>query len=661
MNNQSYIRKVNKNEIPTCNILGVNIAAINMGWLLDFLDHHLQEIKGDYICVSNVHTTVTSYRDPEYKDVQNGGLMAIPDGGPLSSVARRRGYRNTKRTTGPSLMGEIFSRSLEKGYRHFFYGSTEDTLSLLKKNLLDKYHGINIVGMYSPPFRPLSNEEDQQIIKMINDAKPDFVWVGLGAPKQEWWMAEHQGKIDGLMIGVGAGFNYYAGNLKRAPQWMQNANLEWLYRLMQDPKRLFSRYLSTNLSFIFNSYILDRHDYDVIPAHDKQRVLIVHNYYQIPGGEDTVVANEVKLLKEHGHEVFLYTRNNSELRSMGKLKIAQNTIFNNSVYKEIKNIIKDKGIDIVHVHNTLNVISPSVYYAALDCHVPVIQTIHNFRLLCPSAVFYRDGHICEDCVNMGLNCAVKHSCYRGNKIQTLGLVTSLRFHRARHIYGKINYICLTEFNKNKLLNLKQIKPEQIFIKPNFTGSDGIEISTTVKNQFIFAGRLDKTKGIILLLEAWKQFEMDNAQDSLIICGIGPEEQWCKNYIENNNLKRVKMLGSVTNHQVKQIMADSKALVLPTQLYEGFPMTIVEALSVGCPVLCSDLGNAGNIVEEKVTGYKFSAESAPDIVRTLELANSNPLDRNRIFSIYRNRYCADVNYSLLFDIYNQLCPLNKESY
>lgn len=255
MNEKSYFRIVNKAVIPTCNILGVNIAAINMEWLLDYLDKNLSDIKGDYICVSNVHTTVTSYRNANYSAVQNGGLMAIPDGGPLSSVAHKRGYRGIERIAGPSLMGEIFSISPQKKYRHFFYGSTEETLNLLRSNLEEKYPGISIVGMYSPPFRQLTNEEDQAVVKMINDTKPDFVWVGLGAPKQEYWMADHQGRINGLMIGVGAGFNYYAGNLKRAPQWMQDANLEWFYRLMQDPKRLFFRYLSTNFSFIINAVI----------------------------------------------------------------------------------------------------------------------------------------------------------------------------------------------------------------------------------------------------------------------------------------------------------------------------------------------------------------------------------------------------------------------
>lgn len=250
-----YMRKIDKSAIPTCNIMGVNIAAINMEWLVEYLRENLVDIKGDYICVSNVHTTVTAYENPDYLKVQNGGLMAIPDGGPLSTVGQKRGYKNMARTTGPSLMGEIFKISAEKGYRHYFYGSKEETLEILKQKLEEKYSGIQIAGMYSPPFRPLTEDEDKEVVERINETKPDYVWIGLGAPKQEKWMAEHQGKIDGLMLGVGAGFDYYAENIKRAPMWMQKSNLEWVYRLMQDSKRLFKRYLHTNTKFIWNAMI----------------------------------------------------------------------------------------------------------------------------------------------------------------------------------------------------------------------------------------------------------------------------------------------------------------------------------------------------------------------------------------------------------------------
>lgn len=248
--NNSYKRTVDKTKIPVCNILGVNIAAIDMEWALDYFKKYVKDLSGDYVCVSNVHTTVTSYEDSEYCDIQNGGIMALPDGGPLSHLGRKRGFHKMSRVTGPSLMGEIFNISEVNGYRHYFYGSTEQTLETLESRLQEKYPGLQIAGMYSPPFRQITEEEDEIIVKTINDTNPDFVWIGLGAPKQEKWMAMHQGKIQGLMVGVGAGFDYYADNIKRAPEWMQRNNLEWLYRLIQDPKRLFSRYLITNTKFL---------------------------------------------------------------------------------------------------------------------------------------------------------------------------------------------------------------------------------------------------------------------------------------------------------------------------------------------------------------------------------------------------------------------------
>lgn len=247
----NYTRNINKLEIPVCNILGVNIAAIDMVWVVRYFHKHIKDLSGDYVCVSNVHTTVTSYEDPEYCDIQNGGIMALPDGGPLSSVGKKRGHSKMARVTGPSLMGEIFNISAENGYRHYFYGSTEETLEKLYSKIEEKYTGLQIAGMYSPPFRPITEDEDKMIVKMINDTNPDFVWIGLGAPKQEKWMAMHQGKIQGLMLGVGAGFDYYADNIKRAPEWMQRINMEWFYRLLQDPKRLFNRYMKTNFKFLW--------------------------------------------------------------------------------------------------------------------------------------------------------------------------------------------------------------------------------------------------------------------------------------------------------------------------------------------------------------------------------------------------------------------------
>ena len=250
---QNFCHKVDQKIIPVCSILGVDIAAIDMDWLLAFTKAHVKELSGDYICVSNVHTTVTAWKDEAYRAVQNGGILAIPDGGPLSSTGRKRGFAKMRRVTGPDYMLKTIALGLPQGWRHYFYGSTPETLEKMEKALREEYPDIQIAGMYSPPFRALSAEEDGTIVEKINEAAPDFVWVGLGAPKQEIWMHDHQGRVQGLMVGVGAAFDYTAGNISRAPQWMQKHNLEWLYRLMQDPKRLFKRYFVTNTTYIFEA------------------------------------------------------------------------------------------------------------------------------------------------------------------------------------------------------------------------------------------------------------------------------------------------------------------------------------------------------------------------------------------------------------------------
>ena len=246
----TFDHKVDKASVPVCPILGVKLAAIDMPWLLSFTQEHLKELSGDYICVSNVHTTVTAYEDPGYLAVQNGGILAIPDGGPLSSTGRKRGYAQMRRVTGPDYMKKCLELGLDKGWRHYFYGGTQQTLDILGEVLPQRYPGIQIAGMYSPPFRPLTEEEDQADMERIAQADPDFLWVGLGAPKQEKWMRAHQGRACGLMVGVGAAFDYEAGNIKRAPRWMQDHDMEWIYRLMQDPKRLYKRYLHTNMVYV---------------------------------------------------------------------------------------------------------------------------------------------------------------------------------------------------------------------------------------------------------------------------------------------------------------------------------------------------------------------------------------------------------------------------
>ena len=233
-----------------CHVLNVEYIATTIADAASYLINHTKELSGKYICFSNVHTTVMAADDKDYRAILNNSAATFPDGKPVADKIMTQGYGEAERVAGPDLMAELFRRSEGTGLKHYFYGSTEETLDSLKKNLKENYPYMDIAGMYSPPFRELTPEEDSDMVKLINASGADFVWIGLGAPKQEKWMAEHKDRINGVMLGVGAGFDFHAGTVKRAPRVLQRLGLEWLYRLCQNPKRLLKRYLVTNTKFI---------------------------------------------------------------------------------------------------------------------------------------------------------------------------------------------------------------------------------------------------------------------------------------------------------------------------------------------------------------------------------------------------------------------------
>lgn len=387
----------------------------------------------------------------------------------------------------------------------------------------------------------------------------------------------------------------------------------------------------------------------------KPKILLIHNFYQVPGGEDTVFDNEKRLLEDNGHKVTTYTRDNKEINNFNvleKLCYPIHTIFSIKTYNEVKKIILDNQIDIIHVHNTWPLISPSVYHAAFHCGVPVVQTVHNFRLICPGATLYHNGKICEDSLYKGLRSSLKNKIYKGSFIHTLISATTLKINRLMGTYKKVNYIFLTEFNKKKHLELNNnehtiIEESKTFIKPNFVSIDREVIPFEKrKNQFVFVGRLDKLKGINLLFEAWK----DVKESDLIICGIGPEEEWCRKYIEENTLSNVHMIGYVKNEQARKIIAESRALILPTQWFEGFPMTIIESFSCGTPVIGSNIGNVANLIEEGVTGRKYQFDSIDSLREAVsmfqDMTNSCRIE-------YETKFTEIINYKQLSSIYGNI--------
>lgn len=233
------------------NVLGVKINAVNIPLALDTIDTWIKNKDQNYVTVTGVHGVIESQRDAQIRSMHNKAGMVVPDGMPMVWANHLQGNKHVSRVYGPDLMLAACEKSIEKGYKHFFYGGASHVPGLLKDKLTERFPGLQVVGTYSPPFRPLTEEEDKDICQMIDDSGADIVWIGLSTPKQERWMSAHLGKIKApVMIGVGAAFDFHAGLKSQAPSWMQKSGMEWFYRLITEPRRLGKRYLINNPTFL---------------------------------------------------------------------------------------------------------------------------------------------------------------------------------------------------------------------------------------------------------------------------------------------------------------------------------------------------------------------------------------------------------------------------
>jgi len=238
-------------EPPRVNILGVGVSAVNMTMALDIIDGWVARRDPHYVCVTGVHGVMESQQDEHLRHIHNQAGLVTPDGMPLVWLSRLKGHRHVDRVYGPDLMLALCEQSVARGYRHFFYGGEGGVPEQLAANLQLRFPGLQVAGIHSPPFRPLTREEDEQVAQMLNQAAPDIVWVGLSTPKQERWMAAHVGRVEApVFIGVGAAFDFLAGRKRQAPRWMQRNGLEWLFRLLTEPRRLWRRYLVNNPLFV---------------------------------------------------------------------------------------------------------------------------------------------------------------------------------------------------------------------------------------------------------------------------------------------------------------------------------------------------------------------------------------------------------------------------
>lgn len=240
-----------RSTIPRVNILGVGVTPVNLRQTVDILEQWRDEGRREYVLCTSVHGLVEAQRDPEIRNALNRSGLTTEDGMPLVWWCQRSGYANAGRVSGTDLLMAMCERAVQTGHRHYFYGGSPEVVELLVSRLQQRFPGLIVAGYQSPPFRPLTPEEDAADIRAINESRPDYVWVGLGMPKQDKWITQHVGKIQAAaLLGIGAAFDFAAGIKPRAPLWMQHSGLEWLFRLVTEPRRLAHRYLVYNSIFV---------------------------------------------------------------------------------------------------------------------------------------------------------------------------------------------------------------------------------------------------------------------------------------------------------------------------------------------------------------------------------------------------------------------------
>jgi glycosyltransferase involved in cell wall biosynthesis len=375
------------------------------------------------------------------------------------------------------------------------------------------------------------------------------------------------------------------------------------------------------------------------------RVLLVHNAYQQRGGEDAVVEAEAALLAAHGHHVERYVRHNDEIEGASRLSLAAGTVWSGRTRSDLQALLARFTPDVLHVHNTFPLISPSLYWAAARARVPVVQTLHNFRLLCPQAMLLREQRVCEDCVGRVPWRAVAHGCYRGSRVQSAVLATMLQTHRALGTWrDKVAvYIALNEFCRRKFIE-GGLPAGRIRVKPNFVDLPAPPTGAA-RSGLLFVGRLSREKGVDVLAGAARA-----GAAGLRVAGTGPDGEGLA------AAPGVQMLGALPPAAVYDEMRRAQALVLPSVWYEAFPRTLVEAFACGLPVIASRLGALPELVQDGRTGILFEPGNADDLAAKMAWAAAHPHELARMGQTARAHYerelTATTNHRLLLAIYRE---------
>ena len=386
------------------------------------------------------------------------------------------------------------------------------------------------------------------------------------------------------------------------------------------------------------------------------KILQLHNRYQIIGGEEGVVQAENTLLTQNGHTVQLLEVTNDRISGIkAKLGAAIGAIYSRKSKQQVQDHIHSFRPDIVHVHNFFPLLSPSIYDACQRRRIPVVQTLHNYRLICPKAMLFRDNQLCEVCVGKPFALqGIRSGCYRGSRSQTAVVATMLALHAARGTWrNQVSaYIALTEFQKQKLIQ-GGLPARKIHVKSNFIDIPPQSVIPPRENFVLFVGRLAEEKGAGLLINAYTQ---DPNLPPLKLVGDGPlRDELMQQVVAAGMGDRITFLGRQAKPQVLNLMQRAQVLVFPSIWYEGFPLTLAEAFACGLPAIVPNLGSMAEIVTPGVTGFHFIPQSSLDLLKTLRSALSNDLNQlsHHASQVYHSHYTGSLNYDRLMSIYQTL--------
>ncbi len=388
------------------------------------------------------------------------------------------------------------------------------------------------------------------------------------------------------------------------------------------------------------------------------KVLLVHNFYQSssPSGEDAVFRNEVGLLKKRGVEVITYERHNDELGNGPQgLKRGFRAIWSDEAYRDLKDLIRKERPEVAHFHNIWYLISPSAYAACREAGIPVVQTLHNFRMFCANGLFMREGRVCEECLGKMPWRGIAYGCYRNSRLYSIPVAVSEAFHRAKGTWTeKIDaYIALTEFGKQKFVQCG-LPEEKIFVKPNFF--EGDIRGATAEDYGIFLGRLSAEKGLDTMLRALRN--LGKASPVMVkIAGDGPSRRRYEGTTEEWGLRNVEFLGGMAHADCMDLLARARFLVMPAICYENFPMAVVEAFACGKPVIASNLGAMASIIRDRETGLLFQPGNPEDLASKMEwmIENRdacNEMGRNARAE-FEAKYTSERNFEVLMGIYRSV--------